>query len=101
MRKIEIARQLAEKLDISYADGMRMVQGTIDAIVDTVLRDGRIELRGFGVFRLVKRKSKKARNPKKNIEVIIPERHTIIFKPGRQLKKKLAEYDALNLRRKQ
>lgn len=100
MRKVEIARQLAEKFQISYAKGMRMVQGTINTIVDTVLEKGKIELRGFGVFKLVLRKRKKARNPRKNVEVIIPERYTIVFKPGRELKKKLIEYTTQHIQQK-
>ena len=65
-----------------------------EAIVDTVfksivaaLRDGeKIELRGFGSFRLRQRDSRKGRNPKTGDRVDVPPKQVPYFKPGKDLK---------------
>jgi len=65
-----------------------------ETIVDTVfksivaaLRDGeKIELRGFGSFRLRQRDSRKGRNPKTGDRVDVPPKQVPYFKPGKDLK---------------
>ncbi len=46
----------------------------------------RIELRGFGVFQVKRRKRGIGRNPKTGVEVTIPPGNTIRFKPGKDLR---------------
>lgn len=65
------------------ADIKNIVQGTFDAIIETLARDGRLELRNFGVFEVKKRGARKARNPKTGVVVDVPPRKVVTFKPGR------------------
>ena len=63
-------------------------------IVDTVfgnmaaaLRQGeKVELRGFGSFRLRRREPRKGRNPRTGDRVDVPPRRVAYFKPGKELK---------------
>ena len=51
----------------------------------------RIELRDFGVFSVVRRKARLARNPKTGDAVQVPEKSVVKFKPGRLLRERVSE----------
>lgn len=87
--KRDIVRQIAKKLDLPQADMKNVVQSVLDAIVDALVRDGRLELREFGVFQVKLRAARKARNPKTNEEVTVPARKVVTFKPGRLMQEKV------------
>ena len=57
----------------------------IDALLQSLIKGRRIELRGFGVFQLKPRKRGIGRNPRTGKEVKIPPGRTIRFKPGKDL----------------
>jgi integration host factor subunit beta len=50
---------------------------------------GRVEIRGFGAFSLKHRKPKMGRNPKTGVAISIPQKHSVYFKPGADLKKRV------------
>ena len=52
-------------------------------------RDEKIELRGFGSFRIRKRRSRQGRNPKTGEEIEIPASKTVKFKPAEKLKEEV------------
>ena len=64
-----------------------VVQRTFDTILEALKQGKRIELRNFGVFQLKKRKRRIGRNPKTGEVVPVPERLTVVFKPGLEMKK--------------
>ena len=89
MTKKEIVKQISERLGLTQLKTTEIVQQTFDAIVETLLEVGRIELRNFGVFEVKQRKARKARNPKSKQEVFIPERKVVKFKPGKVMEDKI------------
>ena len=56
------------------------------SIIDALQRGEKIELRGFGSFRLRKREPRKGRNPKTGDKVDVPPKNVPYFKPGKELK---------------
>jgi len=87
MRKRDIVLKISQDTQIKQVVVKEVVQRTFDAILEA-LKDGRrIELRNFGVFQLKKRKKRIGRNPKTGEVVPVPERLTVIFKPGLDMKK--------------
>ena len=88
--KKDIVKRIANKLNLSQADTKKTVQGMLDEIVEILASEGRLELRGFGVFKVKQRAERKARNPKTGEEVIIPARKVVTFKPGKRLQEKVA-----------
>lgn len=52
--KKELAKAIAEELDIPITVAQRVVQRTFDGIVETLAQEGRIELRNFGIFEVKK-----------------------------------------------
>jgi nucleoid DNA-binding protein len=87
--KKELARQLAEANDISSLTVQSIVQAVFDGIIETLVNEGRIELRNFGVFEVIRRKARKARNPRTGEEVFVPAKLAVAFKPGRRMQKKV------------
>ena len=61
----------------------------LDAIVDTLIEVGRIELRNFGVFEVKLRKARKARNPRTGDKVDVPPKHVVTFKPGKEMEERV------------
>jgi len=89
--KKEIVRQISERLDLTQLKTKEIVQQTFDAIVKTLLEDGRIELRNFGVFEVKRRKARKARNPKTGEKVDVPPKNVVTFKPGKEMEERVRQ----------
>ncbi|MFN3485418.1 MAG: HU family DNA-binding protein [Planctomycetota bacterium] len=85
LTKNDIVRTLAEKYELEIASTRRVVQGTLDMIVESLVRGNKVELRNFGVFEVIDRKGRIARNPRSRQEVFIPERKVVKFKPGKAM----------------
>ena len=86
--KKDIVRQIAKKLSLPQVDTKNVVQDLLDTIVEVLVRDGRLELRDFGVFEVKQRAQRKARNPKTGAEVTVPPRKVVTFKAGKLLQEK-------------
>jgi integration host factor subunit beta len=68
-----------------------IVQWTFEAIIDTLVREGRIELRNFGVFEVKQRKPRKARNPRTGDRVDVAAKNVVTFQPGKTMEKRVRE----------
>ena len=89
MTKKEIVRQISERIGLTQLKTKEIVQQTFDAIVETLLEVGRIELRNFGVFEVKQRKARKARNPRTGDKVDVPPKNVVTFKPGKEMEEKV------------
>jgi nucleoid DNA-binding protein len=85
MTKKDIVRSISEKLNMTQLKTKDIVQNVFDCIVETLVAEGRIELRNFGVFEVRKRAARRARNPKTGDEVMVKEKHVVVFKSGKAL----------------
>lgn len=79
--------KISEETGIRQVVVTKVVQKTFDTIFEALKSGKHIELRNFGIFSLKKRKKKIGRNPKTGEVIPIPERRTVIFKPGLKMKK--------------
>ena len=87
MTKKEIVKQISDKIGLTQLKTKEIVQQTFNAIVETLLEDGRIELRNFGVFEVKLRKARVGRNPNRpEHDVPIPSRAVVKFKMGKEMK---------------
>ena len=89
MTKKEIVKAISEEIGLTQLKTKEIVQKTFDAIVETLVRDGRIELRNFGVFEVKKRAARKARNPRTGEKVYVAEKFVVTFKPGKEMEEKV------------
>jgi nucleoid DNA-binding protein len=91
MTKKEVVIVLADKHGLTRSLVHGAVQMIFDGIIDTLVTEGRIELRNFGVFQVKKRKARKARNPRTGEPVEIAERLVVTFKPGQEMENRVQE----------
>ena len=90
MTKRNIVRRIADELDRTELETGLIVQKTLDAIINVLAEEGRVELRNFGVFEVRKRKPWPARNPRTGEKVMVGERARVTFKPGRVVDERVA-----------
>jgi nucleoid DNA-binding protein len=98
--KKEIVRQLCEKANkekllkgnLTQLATKEIVQWTFDAIIETLVADGRIELRNFGVFEVKQRKPRKARNPRTGERVDVASKNVVTFQPGKEMEERVRQY---------
>jgi integration host factor subunit beta len=86
MTKADLIDEVAKKSDLSKKDAEVIVQAVLDSIVDSLKLGGKVELRGFGSFRLRERAARQGRNPKTGEKVFVPAKKVPYFKPGKDLK---------------
>lgn len=93
MTKKEIVKDISDAIGLTQLKTKEIVQKTFDAIVKTLVEDGRIELRNFGVFEVKKRAARKARNPRTGDKVFVPEKFVVTFKPGKEMEEKVRQME--------
>jgi integration host factor subunit beta len=91
MTKKELAKAISEELDINSGLTLKVVQKVFDGITETLVEEGRIELRNFGVFEVGKRQARKARNPRTGENVKVPAKLVVSFKPGREMEERVSQ----------
>ncbi len=89
MTKKEIVTKIADRTDIKQVDVKKVVQLTLDIIVDSLSKGETVELRNFGIFKVKSRKARLGRNPKTGESVQIPEKKAVTFKAGLMMKEKV------------
>jgi integration host factor subunit beta len=91
--KKEIVKAISEEIGLTQLKTKEIVQKTFDAIVETLVRDRRIELRNFGVFEVKKRAARKARNPRTSETVWVEEKYVVTFKPGKEMEERVRKIE--------
>ena len=91
MTKNDIVKSIAEDLGITKKEAKEIVQKLFDGITKTLVEEGRVELRNFGVFTVKRHAAHKARNPGTGETVFVPEKSVVTFKAGRNLQQLVAE----------
>ena len=89
MTKKEIVKTISDETGLNQQQIKAIVQKTFNAIVTTLVDEGRIELRNFGVFQVRTRAARKARNPRTGRQVEVPEKFVVTFKPGKIMEEKV------------
>lgn len=89
MTKAELVEEVAKTAQLTKKHAELIVNTVFESIV-TSLKDGdKIELRGFGSFRIRDRGPRVGRNPKTGDRVDVPSKRIPYFKPGKELKELL------------
>ncbi len=86
MTKADLVESVAREAEMTKKDAEQLVEIIFDSIVDSLNKGEKIELRGFGSFRVRERNARKGRNPKTGDAVNIPAKRVAYFKPGKDLK---------------
>ncbi len=86
MTKSDLVERIAEKLDITKKEAEAVVNVVFRSIVDAIKREEKVELRGFGCFKVKTKRARKGRNPRTGEEIDIPPKRVPYFKPGKDMK---------------
>ena len=86
MTKAALVEEVARVADLTKKHSEVVVDTVFRSIIEALHRGEKIELRGFGSFRLRRREPRKGRNPKTGGRVEVPSKRVPYFKPGKELK---------------
>ena len=86
MNKTELIMAVAEKANISKKDADTAVNAVIDTIVETLAKDEKVQLVGFGTFEVRSRSERQGRDPRTNSPITIPASKVPAFKVGKAFK---------------
>ena len=93
MTKKEIVKLISDKARLTQLQTKEIVQWTFDAIIETLIHEGRIELRNFGVFEVKRRKARKARNPRTGERVEVEPKNVVTFQPGKEMEERVRQME--------
>ena len=82
LTKKDLVLTVARQTGITQVDVKRVVQGTLDHLIESLKEGKTVELRNFGVFKVRQRAPRRGRNPKTGQEVPVPPKRVVVFKPG-------------------
>lgn len=86
MTKADIVDKVALGTGLTKLETEAIVEGFFKTVIDS-LRDGKgIEIRGFGTYKVKKKKARQARNPKTGEQVFVPEHFVPTFKFSKDFK---------------
>lgn len=90
MTRSGLIEKVSEKVEGLTLKQTEIVVDTVfESIKGALCKGEKVEIRGFGNFRLKDRQPRKARNPKTGDSVEVPEKRAIRFKVGKALKESL------------
>jgi len=89
--KRDLVVKISNKTGLTQQQVFDVIQNTLDTITATLANNDEVVLRNFGSFQVKQTKQKVGRNPNKpGTDVIIPPRAIVKFKPGKQMKERVA-----------
>ncbi|WP_428911977.1 HU family DNA-binding protein [Niallia sp. Krafla_26] len=86
MNKKELVRAVATQSELTQLDATKAVDALFETISNTLAKEERIQLIGFGTFEVRERSARKGRNPQTGEEIDIAASKVPAFKPGKELK---------------
>ncbi|MDR2054686.1 MAG: integration host factor subunit beta [Desulfovibrio sp.] len=86
MNKSELIKTLAEETNISLDDATMAVNTFVDSMKKSLLAGDRIEIRGFGSFKIKEYGGYSGRNPKTGEKISVVPKRLTFFRAGKELK---------------
>jgi integration host factor subunit beta len=86
MTKADLVDGVTASGDLTRRDGEVIVDTFFEGIIDAIRSDEKVEIRGFGSFRIRQRNARIGRNPKTGDQVEVPAKRVPYFKPSKELR---------------
>src|ERR1700733_12395134 len=86
MTKADLVEEVTQLGDLTRRDGEVIVDTIFDSVIHALKSGDKIEIRGFGSFRIRQRKPRIGRNPKTGAKVDVPAKRVPYFKPSKELR---------------
>jgi integration host factor subunit beta len=89
MTKADLIELIAEKAGITRIKAEIVVNTIFDSMVEALMKEDRIEIRGFGSFVLRSYEAYQGRNPRTGEIIEVGEKKLPFFKVGKELRAEL------------
>jgi integration host factor subunit alpha len=89
MIKSDLRDLIFRKVGLSKAEAREMIEVIFEVMKDALKGGEKVQITGFGVFSLRRKKERIGRDPKTGKEIKIPSRRVLTFRPSRLLKQKI------------
>lgn len=86
MTKADLVEQVTALGDLTRRDSEVIVETIFDSVITALQSGDKIEIRGFGSFRIRSRNARIGRNPKTGAKVEVPAKRIPYFKPSKELR---------------
>ncbi|MDM8151062.1 HU family DNA-binding protein [Priestia megaterium] len=86
MKKAELIDAVVTKTELTKQDSKKAIDALFETISNTLAKEEKIQLLGFGTFEVRNRAERTGRNPQTGEEMTIPASKVPAFKPGKELK---------------
>jgi len=86
MNKHELIETVSSKAEISKKEADAVVNATLDAIIEGLVKEGKVIIPGFGSFEVRNKTAREGRNPRTGEKVTIAAKRAPAFKPGKAMK---------------
>lgn len=86
VKKNQLGQKIAEKYNFSKKQGMEIVEYLFEEIAQAIKGNDKVNIAGFGIFRVADRKARVGRNPKTGEAVNIPASRAPKFRASKVLK---------------
>ncbi len=91
MNKTELIAAVAAKAGLTKKDAERVVNATVDAITESLVKGEKVSVSGFGIFEVKEREARIGRNPRTKEAIQIPATRLPAFKASKALKDTVAK----------
>ncbi|MCD6112550.1 MAG: HU family DNA-binding protein [Bacteroidales bacterium] len=85
MNKAELIQAMAEESGLTKVDAKKALDSFVKCVKESLGKDEKVALVGFGSFSVAKRASRIGRNPQTGAEMTIPAKKVVKFKAGSEL----------------
>lgn len=89
MNQMELTRRVAEKTGMYLCDAERAVRAVKESLIEGLLEDRSVKLKGVGTLEVVERKEKLGRDPNTRERMIFPAHYSAKMRCGEELRKKI------------
>lgn len=89
MKLRDITRDVGDTLDLPATTVARVLDTTLAVILEHLVREGRLDWRGFGTFTVRDYPGRKIHNPATGKTIVLPARRSVAFKPSKVLRSRL------------
>ena len=89
LTKKDLVNLIYMQLGFSKQISENLIEDFLSIIISNIISKKKLKLSKFGTFTIRQKKSRIGRNPKTKEKKVISERKVILFKPSKELKKKI------------
>ncbi|NLC67765.1 MAG: HU family DNA-binding protein [Clostridiaceae bacterium] len=89
MNKTDLISAIAQKTGLTKKNSEAALNAFVSSVEESLQKDEKVVLVGFGTFEVRKRAARKGRNPQTKEEILIPASKAPVFKAGKGLKEKV------------